>query len=106
MMNLKLKKLSRSQGRILVKLIHRQTGTTTYELVKHSKAVESFWSSTAASMFDINLKSEFVLMNLMKTFDRNHTSKSFESGDCKTNHQHIPDIDTNDFWKPKHSSKT
>jgi hypothetical protein len=34
----KLKKLSRSQGRILVKLIHRQTGTTTYELVKHSKA--------------------------------------------------------------------
>jgi hypothetical protein len=50
MMNLKLKKLSRSQGRILVKLIHRQTGTTTYELVKHSKAVESFWSSTAASV--------------------------------------------------------
>jgi hypothetical protein len=24
------------------------------------KRVESFWSSTAASMFDINLKSEFV----------------------------------------------
>jgi hypothetical protein len=45
----------------LVKLIHRQTGTTTYELVKNTqKRVESFWSSTAASMFDINLKSEFV----------------------------------------------
>jgi hypothetical protein len=44
----------------------------TYELV-NSKA-ESFWSSTAASMFDINLKSEFVPLNLMKTFDRNHTS--------------------------------
>jgi hypothetical protein len=60
-MNLKqsLKKLSRSQGRILVKLIHRQTGTTTYELVKHQSGW-SFWSSTAASMFDINLKSEFV----------------------------------------------
>jgi hypothetical protein len=43
----------------LVKLIHRQTGTT-YELVKQLKRVESFWSSTAASMFDINLKSEFV----------------------------------------------
>jgi hypothetical protein len=44
----------------LVKLIHRQTGTTTYELVKNTqKRVESFWSSTAASMFD-NLKSEFV----------------------------------------------
>jgi hypothetical protein len=56
-----LKKLSRSQGRILVKLIHRQTGTTTYELVKNTeKRVESFWSNTAASMFDINLKSEFA----------------------------------------------
>jgi hypothetical protein len=33
-----LKKLSRSQGRILVKLIHRQTGTTTYELVKTLKS--------------------------------------------------------------------
>jgi hypothetical protein len=55
-MNLKQSlKLSRSQGRILVKLIHRQTGTTTYELVKLLKR-----SSTAASMFDINLKSEFV----------------------------------------------
>jgi triacylglycerol esterase/lipase EstA (alpha/beta hydrolase family) len=30
-------KIVASQGRILVKLIHRQTGTTTYELVKHSK---------------------------------------------------------------------
>jgi hypothetical protein len=29
-------KIVASQGRILVKLIH-QTGTTTYELVKHSK---------------------------------------------------------------------
>jgi hypothetical protein len=42
------------------KLIHRQTGTTTYELENTQKRVESFWSSTAASMFDINLKSEFV----------------------------------------------
>jgi hypothetical protein len=60
-MNLKqsLKKLSRSQGRILVKLIHRQTGTTTYELVK---TLKSGWKAfgLAASMFDINLKSEFV----------------------------------------------
>ena len=29
-----LKKLSRKQGQILVKLIHRQTGTTTYDLIK------------------------------------------------------------------------
>ena len=57
----KLKKLSRKQGQILVKLIHRQTGTTTYELVKNLKSGwEAFWSNTAASMFDINLKTKYA----------------------------------------------
>ena len=56
----KLKKLSRKQGQILVKLIHRQTGTTTYELVKNLKSGwKAFWSNTAASMFDINLKAKY-----------------------------------------------
>lgn len=56
----KLKKLSRKQGQILVKLIHRQTGTTTYDLVKNLKSGwKAFWSNTAASMFDINLKTKY-----------------------------------------------
>lgn len=56
----KLKKLSRSQGRILVKLIHRQTGSTTFALVKTLKSGwKAFWSNTAASMFDINLKTKY-----------------------------------------------
>ncbi|MFV8367830.1 DUF4294 domain-containing protein [Flavobacterium sp. XS1P27] len=57
----KLKKLSRKQGQILVKLIHRQTGTSTYELVKNLKSGwKAFWSNTAASMFDINLKTKYA----------------------------------------------
>ena len=57
----KLKKLSRKQGQILVKLIHRQTGTTTYELVKNLKSGwKAFWSNTAASLFDINLKTKYA----------------------------------------------
>ena len=57
----KLKKLSRKQGQILVKLIHRQTGNTTYELVKNLKSGwKAFWSNTAASMFDINLKTKYT----------------------------------------------
>lgn len=57
----KLKKLSRKQGQILVKLIHRQTGTTTFELVKNLKSGwKAFWSNTAASMFDINLKTKYA----------------------------------------------
>lgn len=57
----KLKKLSRKQGQILVKLIHRQTGVTTYELVKDLKSGwKAFWSNTAASMFDIKLKAKYA----------------------------------------------
>ncbi|WP_310377691.1 DUF4294 domain-containing protein [Flavobacterium sp.] len=56
-----LKKLSRKQGQILVKLIHRQTGNTTYELVKNLKSGwKAFWSNTTAKMFDINLKTEYL----------------------------------------------
>jgi ABC-type transporter MlaC component len=56
----KLKKLSRKQGQILVKLIHRQTGTTTYELITNLKSGwKAFWSNVTARMFDINLKSKF-----------------------------------------------
>lgn len=56
-----LKKLSRKQGQILVKLIHRQTGTTTFELVRTLKSGwKAFWSNTTARMFDINLKTPYV----------------------------------------------
>jgi hypothetical protein len=56
----KLKKLSRKQGQILVKLIHRQTGITTYDLVKSLKSGwKAFWSNTTAKMFDLNLKMEY-----------------------------------------------
>ena len=56
----KLKKLSRTEGQILVKLIHRQTGVTTFELVKELRSGwRAFWYNTTASMFDISLKREF-----------------------------------------------
>lgn len=57
----KLKKFSRKQGQILVKLIHRQTGTTTFELVNTLKSGwTAFWSNTTARMFDINLKTQYL----------------------------------------------
>lgn len=55
-----LKKLSRKQGQILVKLIHRQTGKTTYTLVKDLKSGwKAFWASNTAKVFDIDLKEEY-----------------------------------------------
>jgi hypothetical protein len=56
----KLKKLSRKQGQILIKLIHRQTGTTAFELVRNLKSGwTAFWSNTTAKMFDLNLKAHY-----------------------------------------------
>ena len=56
----KLKKLSRKQGQILIKLIHRQTGITTFDLVRSLKSGwTAFWSNTTAKMFDLNLKTQY-----------------------------------------------
>lgn len=55
-----LKKLTRSEGQILVKLIHRQTGVSSYDLVKELRSGwRAFWYSTTARMFKISLKEEF-----------------------------------------------
>lgn len=64
-----LKKLSRSQGRILVKLIHRQTGQTSYELVKELRnGWNAFWYNNTAWLYDISLKSEYNPENVEEDF--------------------------------------
>ena len=56
----RLKKLSRKQGQILIKLIYRQTGTTTFDLIKDYKSGwKAFWASNTAKVFDINLKTKY-----------------------------------------------
>ena len=56
----KLKKFSRKEGQVLVKLINRQTGSTTFELIKDLKSGwKAFWSNNTARLFDINLKSVY-----------------------------------------------
>lgn len=55
-----LKKLSRSQGRILVKLIHRQTGKTAFQLVKDLRnGWSAFMYNSTAWLYDISLKTEY-----------------------------------------------
>lgn len=55
-----LKKLTRTEGQILVKLIHRQTGSTAFDLVKELRSGwRAFWYQTTAKAFKINLKREF-----------------------------------------------
>jgi hypothetical protein len=64
-----LKKLSRKQGQILVKLIHRQTGFTTFELIKDYKSGwKAFWSNNTARLFDINLKTKYAPYEVNEDF--------------------------------------
>lgn len=56
----KLKKLTHTEGQILVKLIHRQTGRTAFDLVKELRTGwRAFWYNTTASLFEISLKEEY-----------------------------------------------
>ena len=55
-----LKKLTRTEGQILVKLIHRQTGSTAFSLVKELRSGwRAFWYNATAKAFKISLKEEF-----------------------------------------------
>ena len=64
-----LKKLSRSQGRILIKLVHRQTGLTTHQLVKDLRnGWRAFLYQTTASFFDLTLKAEYEPETIYEDF--------------------------------------
>lgn len=52
-----LKALTRTEGQILSKLISRETGITTYELIDtYRSGWNAFWWNTAAAFYDISLK--------------------------------------------------
>ncbi|MFI0430749.1 DUF4294 domain-containing protein [Mariniflexile sp. HMF6888] len=77
-----LKKLTRTEGQILVKLIHRQTGKTTFGLVKELRSGwRAFWYNTTASMFDISLKKPFDPKNVYEDYlIEDILQRSFKSG--------------------------
>ena len=55
-----LKKLTKTEGRILIKLVHRQTGETMYELIKEYRSGwKAFWYNSTANMFRLSLKKEY-----------------------------------------------
>lgn len=55
-----LKKLSKKEGQILVKLIYRQTGHSTFDLIKeHKSGWKAFWSNRVAHLFNIDLKRKY-----------------------------------------------
>tara|TARA_B100000787_G_scaffold48325_1_gene34717 strand:- start:526 stop:1254 length:729 start_codon:yes stop_codon:yes gene_type:complete len=55
-----LKKMTRTEGRILIKLIHRQTGKTTFNNIRTLKSGwKAFWYNTTANLFKLSLKNGY-----------------------------------------------
>lgn len=103
-----LKKLTKSEGRILVKLIHRQTGETVFDLVKELRTGwRAFWYNTTANMFDISLKSEFHPEEIKEDFlIEDILQRSFQEGilEVQLPAKHIDYFELSDKWmhkKPK-----
>lgn len=74
--NNEVKNLSISQGKILIKLIERQTGNTSYDLVKDMKGnITAFVYQGVARMFGHNLKStydaeeDFEIENIIREYE-------------------------------------
>ena len=55
-----LKELSLSRGQILIKLIHRETNKTSFEIIKELRGgMNAFLWNSAGGAFDLDLKTEF-----------------------------------------------
>ena len=75
-----LKKMSRNDGRVLIKLVHRLTGLSAYEIARSLKSGwRAWWWNNAAAMFSLSLKKEYaplyvaedrVIENIIKDFYR------------------------------------
>lgn len=77
-----LKKLSRKQGQILVKLIYRQTGKSVYALIKNYKSGwKAFWASNTGKVFDIDIKRGYSPQSVNEDYlIETILQRAFESG--------------------------
>ncbi|MBS3993668.1 MAG: DUF4294 domain-containing protein [Bacteroidetes bacterium] len=65
----KLKKMTRTEGRIMIKLIHRQTDETVFNLIKEYRSGwNAFWYNATAYMFDLSLKAPYDPVNVDEDF--------------------------------------
>ncbi len=56
-----IKKMTTTEGRILIKLIHRQTGKTAFNNIKGLRSGwKAFWYNTTANIFKLSLKTEYL----------------------------------------------
>ena len=64
-----LSKITQTEGQILIKLIHRQTGSTTYRLIKELRnGWSAFWYNNTARIFNMSLKKEFNPLEIKEDY--------------------------------------
>ena len=101
----KLKKLSRKQGQILIKLVYRQTGRTTFSIIKDYKSAwKAFWSNNTAKVFDLDLKRGYSPYNVNEDYlIETILVRAFESGRLQKQEAFKP-VDINEldkYWTGK-----
>ena len=85
-----LKKLKKRQGRILIRLIDRETGSTSYDIIKDFRNVFSagFWQLTARlfghdlrSVYNENMGEDVFIEYIIKKIEREGNKFSFRKYD-------------------------
>ena len=97
-----LKKLTKTEGQILVKLIYRQTGETTFDLVKNLRnGWRAFWYNNTAQLFNISLKKEYKPLEEKEDFlIEDILQRAFQSGQLERQNPafEIDYYDLTDKW--------
>lgn len=98
-----LKKLTRTEGRILIKLVNRQTGETMFDLIKEYRSGwKAFWYNSTANLFKLSLKTEYHPENEALDFIiEDILQRSFANGSLENQKPKLP-IDYFDLmtiWK-------
>ncbi len=64
-----LKNMTRTEGRLLIRLIHRQTGETVFNLIKkYRSGWKAFWYNSSANIFKLSLKTTYQPENYALDF--------------------------------------
>lgn len=100
----KLKKFTITEGQILIKLIHRQTGETAFDLIKQLRSGwRAFWYNNTAKLFDMSLKIPFDPESVEEDYlIEDILQRQFQNGSLKYQKSHVP-FDLYELSKKWHS---
>lgn len=100
----KLKKFTITEGQILIKLIHRQTGETAFDLIKQLRSGwRAFWYNNTAKIFDMSLKIPFDPESVEEDYlIEDILQRQFQNGSLEYQKSHVQ-FDLYELSKKWHS---